>query len=153
MPINICSILFCNALHSTFQIWKFIFIQLFSTNHKQTNDASIREYKRGKYHCTIDLLFDWFGISCLTTKFFCFCLQNRLIQTSQTGGQQYSDTFPFSIPFLNHAEWFAMSCITDGLYDGQESVCVHSILFYINCKIKSNVSQNDHSYLSQLEHT
>jgi hypothetical protein len=25
-------------------------------------------------------------------------LQNRLIQTSQTGGQQYSDTSPFSIP-------------------------------------------------------
>jgi hypothetical protein len=30
---------------------------------------------------------------------FCFYLQNRLIQTSQTGGQQYSDTSPFSIPW------------------------------------------------------
>jgi hypothetical protein len=30
---------------------------------------------------------------------FCFYLQNRLIQTSQTGGQRYSDTSPFSIPF------------------------------------------------------
>jgi hypothetical protein len=28
-------------------------------------------------------------------------LQNRLIQTSQTGGQQYSDTSPFSIPWHN----------------------------------------------------
>jgi hypothetical protein len=27
-------------------------------------------------------------------------LQNRLIQTSQTGGQWYSDTSPFSIPWL-----------------------------------------------------
>jgi hypothetical protein len=27
-------------------------------------------------------------------------LQNRLIQTSQTGGQRYSDTSPFSIPWL-----------------------------------------------------
>jgi hypothetical protein len=26
-------------------------------------------------------------------------LQNRLIQTSKTGGQQYSDTSPFSIPW------------------------------------------------------
>jgi hypothetical protein len=26
-------------------------------------------------------------------------LQNRLIQTSQTGGQWYSDTSPFSIPW------------------------------------------------------
>jgi hypothetical protein len=34
----------------------------------------------------------------VTTDNFCFYLQNRVIQTSQTGGQQYSDTFPFSIP-------------------------------------------------------
>jgi hypothetical protein len=30
-----------------------------------------REY----YHCTIDLLFGWFGISCMTTDNFCFYLQ------------------------------------------------------------------------------
>jgi hypothetical protein len=35
----------------------------------------------------------------MTTDNFCFHLQNRPIQTSQTGGQQYSDTFPFSIPW------------------------------------------------------
>jgi hypothetical protein len=29
-------------------------------------------------------------------------LQNRLIQTSQTGGQWYSDTFTFSIPWSAH---------------------------------------------------
>jgi hypothetical protein len=28
----------------------------------------------------------------MTTDNFCFHLQNRLIQTSQTGGQPYSDT-------------------------------------------------------------
>jgi hypothetical protein len=42
--------------------------------------------------------------SCLTglesADNFCFYLQRRLIQTSQTGGQQYSDTYPFSIPWL-----------------------------------------------------
>ncbi len=32
-----------------------------------------------------------------TDNFFSFA--NRLIQTSQTGGQQYSDTFPFGISF------------------------------------------------------
>jgi hypothetical protein len=53
----------------------------------------------GKYHCTIELLFDWLGISSMTTDDFCFYLQNRLIQTSQTGGQWYSDTFPLSIPW------------------------------------------------------
>jgi hypothetical protein len=41
-----------------------------------------REYLRGKYHCTVDLLFDWFEISCMTTDNACFYLQNRLIRTS-----------------------------------------------------------------------
>ncbi len=36
----------------------------------------------------------------MTTDNFCFYLQNRLIQTGQTGGQWYSDTSPFSIPWL-----------------------------------------------------
>ncbi len=49
--------------------------------------ALSREYKREKNHSTIDLQFDWFGISCKTTDDFCFHFQNRLIQTSQTGGQ------------------------------------------------------------------
>ncbi len=35
----------------------------------------------------------------MATDSFCFNLQNRLIQTSQTGGQRYSDTSPFSIPW------------------------------------------------------
>ncbi len=35
----------------------------------------------------------------MTTEFFCFYLKNRLIQTSQTGGQWYSDTSPFRIPW------------------------------------------------------
>jgi hypothetical protein len=39
----------------------------------------------------------------MITYIFCLYLQNRLIQTSQTGGQWYSDTSPFSIP------WSSMS--------------------------------------------
>ncbi len=39
------------------------------------------------------------GFSCMTTDNFCFYLQNRLIQTSKTGGQWYSS--PFSIPWFN----------------------------------------------------
>ncbi len=38
----------------------------------------------------------------MTTDNFCFYLQNRLIQTSQTGGQQYNETSPFSIPWPNN---------------------------------------------------
>ncbi len=36
----------------------------------------------------------------MTTDNFWFYLQNRLIQTSQTGGQRYSETSPLSIPWF-----------------------------------------------------
>ncbi len=42
---------------------------------------SIQGILKGKYHCTVDLLFDWFGINCVTTDNFCFYSQNRLIKT------------------------------------------------------------------------
>ncbi len=73
--------------------------------------------KRGKYHCTDYLLFDWFGISCMTTDNYCFYLQNRLIQEGQTEGQWYSDTAPFSIPcfysreFKSQEEWQSLISI------------------------------------------
>jgi hypothetical protein len=38
----------------------------------------------------------------MTSENICFYLQNRLIQTSQTGGQWYIDTSPFSIPCLDN---------------------------------------------------
>ncbi len=37
----------------------------------------------------------------MTTDNFHFYLQNRLIQTGQTGGQLYSDTSPFSVELAN----------------------------------------------------
>jgi len=57
--------------------------------------------KGGFFHCTVDPLFDWSGFSYMTTDSICFYLQNRLIQISQTGGQRYSDTSPFSIPCIH----------------------------------------------------
>jgi hypothetical protein len=36
------------------------------------------EYLREKYHCTIDLLFDWFGISCMTTDKYLFLFAKEL---------------------------------------------------------------------------
>jgi hypothetical protein len=41
----------------------------------------------------------------MTTDNCCFYLQNRLIQTSQTGGQRYSDTSPISIPCSSLFWW------------------------------------------------
>jgi hypothetical protein len=55
--------------------------------------------KGGSITVPLTSCFDWFGFSCMTTDNFCFYLQNRLVQTSQTGGQWYSDASPFSIPW------------------------------------------------------
>jgi hypothetical protein len=53
-----------------------------------------REYKRGKYHCTIDLLFGWLGLVCFANKNKTCQLSYSWFQTSQTGGQWYSDMSP-----------------------------------------------------------
>jgi hypothetical protein len=37
----------------------------------------------------------------MTTDNFCFYMQNRQIQTGQTGGQRYSDMSPSSIPWAS----------------------------------------------------
>ncbi len=55
----------------------------------------------GKYQCAVDLLFDWFGLVCFANKNKNFQLSFSWFQTSQTGGQRYSDTSPFSIPWTN----------------------------------------------------
>ncbi len=85
-----------------------------TSSSSNTSRISGGQLKQGILNCTIDLLFDQFGISCMTTDNFCFYLQNRLIQTSQTGGQWYSDTSPFSI------SWLKQSSVNDmricGLY-------------------------------------
>jgi hypothetical protein len=73
---------------------------LASDNHLVLSTYLGQGILKGRYHCTVDLLFEWFGINCMPTDNFCFYLQNRLIQISQTGGQGYSDTSPFCIPCL-----------------------------------------------------
>jgi hypothetical protein len=73
------------------------FSSLTSLNQNRPKCLYRQRILKGKYYCTVDLPIDWFGISCMTTDNFCFYLQNILIQTSQTGGQWYSDTSPFSI--------------------------------------------------------
>jgi len=56
--------------------------------------------KGGKYHITVDLLFDWLGLVCFANKNKNCQLSYCWFQTSQTGGQWYSDTSPFIIPWL-----------------------------------------------------
>ncbi len=57
--------------------------------------------KGGKYHYTIDVLFDWFGSVCFANKNKSCQLSYSWFQTSQPGRQWYNDTSPFSIPWLS----------------------------------------------------
>jgi hypothetical protein len=52
----------------------------------------------------------------MTAENFCFYLQNRLIQTSQTGGQQYSDTSPLVFPGLGYSARKALAYLSSGLF-------------------------------------
>jgi len=45
--------------------------------------------KGGKYHCAIDLLFDWFGISCMATDNFLFLFAKQTNPNQSLGVQQY----------------------------------------------------------------
>ncbi len=55
------------------------------------------EYLRGKYHCTVDLLFDWFGLVCFANKNKNVCCY---IVDSKPAKQEVNntDTSPLSIP-------------------------------------------------------
>jgi hypothetical protein len=65
---------------------------------------------RGNYHCTIDLPFDWFRLVCFTNKNKNYQSLYSWFQTSQTWGQQYSYTSPFSIPCFIHLIWHGWKC-------------------------------------------
>ncbi len=57
----------------------------------------------------------------MTTDNICFYLQNRLIQTSQAGGQWYSETSPFSITCPN---------LPENIYFNTETCKLHTKSFY-----------------------
>jgi hypothetical protein len=64
----------------------------------------------------------------MNTDSFCFCLQNRLIQTSQTGGERNSDTTPLSIhsmrsmcatsPKVTEASILNVTVALEGIFPG-----------------------------------
>jgi hypothetical protein len=61
----------------------------------------------------------------MTTENFCFYLQHGLIQTSQTGGQQYNDTSHFSIPWPNNT----IETLLSNLEEEEEEDKVQKIIF------------------------
>ncbi len=40
----------------------------FGTKSSEVQERLVQEILKGKYHCTIDLLFDWFGLVCFANK-------------------------------------------------------------------------------------
>jgi len=65
-------------------------------------------------------------------RIFVFYLQNRLIQASQTGGQRYSDTSPFSIPCL---DGMINDCILMPVTDLH---CLDHTIIYLNIESVQN---------------
>jgi len=111
------------------------------------NETRNQGILKGKYHCTFDLLFD-----CMTIDNFCFYLQKRLIQTSQTGGQWYSDISifpPLVFPGLFKGPITIKSNVTKDLskikwlYYGQYFVTYLNITIitaHTKCKVYTFVS-------------
>ncbi len=82
----------------------------------------------GKYHCTVDLLFDWFGLVCFANKNSNCQLSYSWFQTSQTGGQQYSYTSHFSIPCSTYKTMYSIpwslpdqGCVRPGWWAGSST--------------------------------
>jgi hypothetical protein len=102
----------------------FLFIDTTTKAHARTHTHT-HTHTHTKELLKGDLLFDWFGISCVRTDNFSFHSQNRLIQSHQTGGQQYSDTSPFGIPIVTCNNWIYNFFLH--FYSIQQSHCYERI--------------------------
>jgi hypothetical protein len=71
----------------------------------------------------------------MTTDNFCFYLQNRLTPTGQTGGQMYSDTSPFSVPWLQKDVSFSVKQNVFGEKDLKNNWL--AIFIELFCKLKT----------------
>ncbi len=72
--------------------------------HSVTNNVLYHEpgnTKGGSITVPLTSCFDCFGLVCFENKNKNCQLSYSWFQTSQTGGQQYNDTSPFSIPCMN----------------------------------------------------
>jgi hypothetical protein len=86
-------------------------------------------------------MFDWFGLVRFATKNKKIQFLYSWFQTCQSGGQQYSDTSPFSNPcfyatILSHAHCYRSSAITSTL-----------LLVFQNCLSTAGINQCCNSLL------
>ena len=71
---------------------------------------------KGKYQCTADLLFDWFGFSCfLNWNYKQICLFGQILM-GQTGGQPNSDIFPCEVSECSLAYYNSVTGLNSSQY-------------------------------------
>ncbi len=73
---------------------------------KKQQDHQTREYQRGKYHCTIDLLFDWFGLVCFANKNKKFSVVIQLIPSQSNRRSMVQRYFPLQYSLIKLTEHF-----------------------------------------------
>ncbi len=105
---------------------------------------------KGKYHFTVDLLFDWFGILCITTDNFRFYLQNILIQTGQTVGHLCSDTYHFSVPWLSLPVQKGFSELSVVIVDVIMLSVMAPFFAFICCSVRSKINTRSASAIYRL---
>jgi len=77
----------------------------------------------------------------MTTDNICFYMQNRLIQTSQTGGEWYSDASPFSIPWLEHGQTYADRTTLARVFNFRKARMLNSVAIQLNVELKTRHKQ------------
>ena len=82
---------------------------------KTAPDSSEEPLLNGKYYCTVELLFDLFGLACFVNKNKNCQLSYSWFQTSQTGGQWHVILPPLVFP--------ALSCL---MFGSKASLCPKS---------------------------
>jgi hypothetical protein len=58
------------------------------------SDACTQGILKGKFHCTVDLLFDWFGLVCFAKKI----VSSHTADSKPVKQEVNGDTSPFSVP-------------------------------------------------------
>ena len=85
-----------------------------------TYSENTRLLRKSIYHCTADLLFDWFGFSCFVElNYKQICLFGQIL-TGQKGGQAYSDISTYEVSECSLTKlmfkciWQASECLRRG---------------------------------------
>ncbi len=69
LNFNFGEFFFCNNSQQTSLLFSFNGLQ-----QGTLSEGKDQGILKGKYHCTVDLLSDWFGMTGMTTDNFCFYL-------------------------------------------------------------------------------